>query len=139
MAYPFYPQQNFYPTYPQTYQQTYQPQSGIMWVDSYEDALKFPLAPNNAVRLWHRTQPVVYFKESDPSGRVSIKAYDLIERAEKPSESIPGENVKLPDYATKDELSGILAEISGIKTDIETIKGDMYGIAGKKKVKKDDE
>jgi hypothetical protein len=135
MAYPYYPavQPAYYPSYPQTFQPT---QTGILWVDSYDDALKFPLAPNNAVRLWHRTQPVVFFKESDSSGRISIKAYDLVERTESPSESVSHDSDKLPDYATKSELEEIFATITAMKTDIDTIKGDMYGVVGKKRAKK---
>lgn len=141
MAYPYYPavQPTYYPSYPQTFQpaQNIPTQTGILWVDSYEDALKFPLAPNNAVRLWHRTQPVVFFKESDASGRVSIKAYDLVERTETASEGTNVADSKLPAYVTKDELSDVLAAISTIRADIDTMKGDMYGLAGKKKAKKE--
>ena len=45
---PMYQPQAYYQQQPQAQMQQ-QPQSGIVWVDSYQDAAMFPIAPNSAV------------------------------------------------------------------------------------------
>ena len=156
MAFSYFPatyqpyQQAYYQPY-QNYQQTQQqPQSTIIWVSGDKEASMYPVAPNNAVALWSQTEPIVYLKQADASGKPTMKIYDLVERTTAPAGSSQAADGKTHDYATKDDLSGVLGavkgfdglvgglkqEINGLKADIETIKGDMYGIAGKKKIVK---
>lgn len=115
-------------------------QSSIIWVSGEKEAAMYPIAPNNAVTLWSQSEPVVYLKQADPSGKPTMKIYDLVERVESSSNASSPEDDKLASYATKEELSSIVAtmksmgEILGtIKGDIDTMRGDLYGIAGKKK------
>lgn len=105
---PIYYQQPFQPQQPQIQQQQ---QSGIIWVSSDAEAEAFPIAPNNAVRLWHSSLPIVYFKSADASGKPTIKSYELVER----SESL--ETKPTIEYATKDELERISKELEAIKAD----------------------
>lgn len=142
MAYPYYP-----PYTPYYQPQTYQPQSqSIVWVNNANEAQAYPIAPNNAVVLWEKTGKCIYLKQADATGKPTIITYDLVERSETPPVNTLNEEVKLPAYATKDELSAISREIEGfdgvlssIKSEIETMKADMYGIAGKRKKKVTDD
>ena len=124
MAYP-----NYFPTYQNPYQQSFfqptqpvqQPiqQNGIIWVSGDDEALAYPIAPNNAVRLWHSSQPIVYFKSADASGKPSIKAYELVERAQnrvQPQES------KVTEYATKSELEALSSAVEAIKSELKKKK-----------------
>lgn len=146
MAFPYQP-------YPHTqYQQPYQQQyntyapithSGILWVSGLMEAQAYPIAPNNAVALWEKSGKTVYLKSADPTGKPSIKVYDLVERTETASDGVSDADGKTQAYATKDELGAVVGAvkgfdelIGGIKADIETLKSDMYGIAGKKTAKK---
>ena len=150
MAYPFYP---YYPTQYNSFN-ALQPmqnvgpmqgsvgQSGITWVSGLAEAQNYPIAPNNAVTLWDKTGTTVYVKQADATGRPAMKIYDLVERSEMPSESTSPSQDKLPFYATKSELElisdnlrGVDDRITAIKAEIESMKGDIYGIAGKKKRK----
>ena len=115
--------------------------SGIIWVSGEKDASMYPVAPNNAVTLWSQSEPVVYLKQADATGKPTMKTYDLVERKE--AEKEPEEKV---DYVTKEELGKITGVIkslndllSGIKSDVDAMKSDMYGIAGKKKTVKKSE
>ena len=135
---------NYYPVnYQQPYQSTnfpqpvnYPAQTGIIWVNSGVEAQAYPVAPNAAVTLWSTTEPIVYLKKTDASGKPTLVTYDLVERKDTPI------NKEETTYATKDDLSAVAASIdefnsviTGIKTDIEAMKSDMYGIAGKKRKK----
>ena len=143
----FYPQgyQPVMPQQPQMMQnpqqmnqpmQSYSPvinQSGIIWVSGAQEAQMYPIAPNNAVALWEKSGKVIYLKQADATGKPTITIYDLVERTEAAQESHESGNSKLPDYATKDELSTIVGAVKGLAGEVEQMKGDLYGVAGRKK------
>lgn len=115
------------------------PQSSIIWVSGDKEAAMYPIAPNAAVTLWSQSEPVVYLKQADASGKPVLKTFDLVERADE----APRPAERTEEYATKTDLTAVIGvmnnykdAISALKSDLETIKGDMYGIAGKKKAPK---
>lgn len=134
---PFYSQQP--QTAPITQPQTQTPMNtsnSIIWVNSEKEAQMYPVAPNNAVTLWNTSEPVVYLKQADATGKPILKAYDLIERADASSMS-SGDHA---EYATKAELSetiqamkDLTSAMGNLKNDISTMKEDVYGLIGKKK------
>ncbi len=159
MPYPYYT-----PSYTPNYQQYYQPayvqqpnyqpvqtpqqqpqapmqnQSGIIWISGQNEALAYPVAPNNAVTLWSQTEPVVYLKQADATGKPTLKIYDLVERSQTASNATSNSDDKTVEYATKSDLSAVVGVVKGfdeligsLKSDIDNMKGDLYGIAGKKK------
>ena len=100
----------------------------------------YPVAPNNAVTLWNQTEPVVYLKQADATGKPTLKTYDLVERVQTVPVASDGKDGKSIEYATKSDLTAVVGVVKGfddligtLKSDIETMKSDMYGIAGKKK------
>ena len=138
MAYPYYPAnyypgQNIYPAYPQMVQpQQAVPQTvaqtSMTWISGEQEAMLYPVAPNNAVYMRSQTEPVLYVKQADATGKPTMTVYDLVERnAAQPVQHTGPTS----EYATKDELNAVIA-------DIETMKGDLYGVAGKKRVKRND-
>lgn len=111
-------------------------QNSIIWVSGDKEASMYPIAPNNAVTLWSQSEPVVYLKQADASGKPTMKIYDLVER----SEAKISESGKTDEYVTKTDFSAVVNVVNGYKDiittltkDLETVKGDLYGIAGKKK------
>ena len=118
------------------YQPYYQQQTGIIWVSGEQEAQMYPIAPNNAVTLWDKNGGAVYVKSADPTGKPTMKIYDLTERVEAAPVSQQG---RLADYATRKELAALNETLDGIRADIEAIRADLYGIAGKKKRKDEEE
>ena len=128
-TYPFFsstyqPIQPMYqPTFQNIPQQNYTPQnipqSGIIWVSGEQEAQSYPVGPNAAVALWDSNGRTVYFKQADASGKPSIRVYDLVERAQGASSA---QDIKLPDYATKDELA---AAVDALKGDLAKIRKAM--------------
>lgn len=113
--------------------------TGIIWVNR-DEAMSFAVAPNSAVALWDRNEPIIYLKQADGTGKPTIKIYDLVERADKPVENSSGAEGKVTAYATKEELAAVLSVAKGfggaideIKAEIDKLNGDMYGVAGKRK------
>ena len=148
MAYPYYPTYQPFASYlppqmqAQPQQQQAQPvqnQNSIIWVSGLNEAQMYPVAPNNAVALWEQSGKTIYLKSADATGKPTMRIYDLVERSETASTAMLAQDVKMPDFATKEELSTVAVALKSILSDIEQIKGDLYGMAGRKKVKKETE
>lgn len=106
------PQQMIQPAQaPQAQQQTAQP--SINWVSGDREAAAYPVAPNNAVALWSQSEPVVYLKQADATGKPSMKIYDLVERTQ--SAAPAGEE---KPYATREELERVREEIGSLKSEL---------------------
>ena len=142
----YYPQQ-YQPQiqYPQQTQQMQSTQTSgtnqpsIIWITSENEALSYPVAPNNAVTLWSTSEPVVYLKQADATGKPTIKTYDLVERTPASSKSVTS-NGKTIEYAEKSDVVALAGIVRGfddlmatMRNDIETMKSDLYGMAGRKK------
>lgn len=109
-----------YPYYNNPYAyQSPQPSSSIIWVAGEKEAALYPVAPNNAVALWDSEGSTVYMKQTDASGRASLKIYDLIEREPAGTEK--------EEYATRADVAGLLKTLEGMKSDIEKLKKKKKG------------
>ena len=84
---------------------------GVQWVSSEQEARGYLIAPNSAVALWDSTAPTVYLKQSDASGKPTLKIYDLVERAETASNA-PQKFVTREEF---DRLAALVGEIKGKK------------------------
>ncbi len=120
----------------QTVQQSQQIQNGIIWVSGDAEANAFPIAPNNAVRLWHSTLPIVYFKSADASGKPTLKSYDLVERTESASAAVSEQESKVIDYATKNDVEALSQALEALKNEVKSVRKEMKK---KREVDDDDE
>ena len=113
--------------------QTAQGQPSIIWISSESEALNYPVAPNNAVTLWSVSEPVVYLKQADATGKPTLKTYDLVERTQSANTARLHQDGNTAIYARKDDLDAVLGVIKGISGEVEQMKSDLYGMAGRKK------
>lgn len=97
---------------PQQTPQQVQTSPSIVWVQSEMEAANYLVAPNSAVTLWDSNAPVVYLKQADASGKPTLTAYDLVERAETPTSV---SNVQAVSYVTHEEFDKLAALVSEIK------------------------
>ena len=88
---------------------------GVQWVSSEQEARGYLIAPNSAVALWDSTAPTVYLKQSDASGKPTLKIYDLVERAETPRTAPQGKGVEFVTREEFDRLAALVGEIKGKK------------------------
>ena len=95
---------------------------GVQWVSSEQEARGYLIAPNSAVALWDSTAPTVYLKQSDASGKPTLKIYDLVERAETPRTAPQEKGV---EFVTRKEFDALAARVGELK--------------GKKKRKEDED
>lgn len=106
----YYPYQNY-----QTYNQLSQAR---VWVANVAEANNYPVAPNNSVDLWSSSEPVIYVKSADASGKAAVKIIDYKERQE-----------ETPETELEKELRGIRAEIKAIKEQLHDTKSDVTDVA----------
>lgn len=81
--------------------------NGILWVSGEQEARNYLLAPNSAVALWDSSNPCVYFKQSDASGRPTFKVYDIVER----TEPVPAAKT---EYVTRSEFDALSARLNAM-------------------------
>lgn len=88
---------------------------GVQWVSSEQEARGYLIAPNSAVALWDSTAPTVYLKQSDASGKPTLKIYDLVERAETPRTAPQEKGVEFVTRKEFDALAALVGELKGKK------------------------
>ena len=88
---------------------------GVQWVSSEQEARGYLIAPNSAVALWDSSAPTVYLKQSDASGKPTLKIYDLVERAETPRAAPQEKGVEFVTRKEFDALAALVGEIKGKK------------------------
>lgn len=117
---PYYPYQQGY-QYQYQYPQ-YQPQipqvqntmpsqptaqnNNILWVSGQAEAENYLMMPNSAVRLWDSNAPVVYFKQTDASGKPTMEIYDLVKRQNTPVATAQNPTVEFVTKKDFDDLKG---------------------------------
>lgn len=127
MAYnPYFPYQQNFPQYQYPNNQQYPNNNqGMIWVSGYNEAATYPVAPNNAIPLWDSSANIVYVKKADQSGKPTIIAYDLVERAVDAFSSQGDKNI---GYATKNDLKGVLEAVNGIDDVVKSLNEEIDGI-----------
>ena len=132
MAYNYYQPMGYTPMYQPQFQQMQgqmpnpqpqiQPQAvqqaSILWVDGYNEAAMYPVAPNAAVVLWDKSNPSIYLKRADATGKPSMQIFDLVERKEAPKHS----QSDGPQYATQEALEQLSAVVDNLRRKIEEIQ-----------------
>lgn len=90
-------------------------QGGVQWVNGEQEARGYLIAPNSAVALWDSSAPTVYLKQSDASGKPTLKIYDLVERAETPRTAPQEKGVEFVTRKEFDALAVLVGELKGKK------------------------
>lgn len=112
MAYPMYNPYSmaYQPTYQQPVMQQPVYQSGINWVNDYAEMEAYPMAPNTAGAFWDRRQTCIYVKQTDATGRATVKVLDYKERGTEQAKEAPSEPL-----ATKEDMASVLAALKRIE------------------------
>jgi hypothetical protein len=83
----------------------------MIWVSGIEEVKMYPTAPNTVIPFYDNDGRTEYWKQTDASGRASIRVFDRIDR-----DGQQGGQKPAPELATKEDLAAVLAEIRGIQT-----------------------
>ena len=104
-----------------------QPANDMIWVLNENEATSFPVAMNNSVVLWDKSNPTIYVKSVNAQGIPSMRILDFTERNAAPvqtAEKSPTEHVCTcgDKYATKEQLNALEGKINDILAMYEELK-----------------
>lgn len=98
------------------------PQCGIIWVKDARAAEAYPVAPNTAVALWDENNPIIYFKEAEPSGKVNTKIYQFTDITPNQNPNVQVAMQAQPTPAINKELDALRAEMDDLRAEMEVLK-----------------
>lgn len=87
-------------------------QNALIWVQGFEAAKSYMVAPNNTVTLWDTERQSIYLKSADAVGMPTMRILDYTFR-EAATEQPHG------DFVTKDDILSIQKQIDEIKAKME--------------------
>lgn len=89
--------------------------TGLIWVDSEQQVNDYLVAPNSAVPLFHRTEPILYVKSTDGVGMIKVDKYKMVQYTENtPKSPINADNEKDDNFVVKDEINAINGKIKAL-------------------------
>lgn len=96
-----------------------QPTNDMIWVLNRNEADSFPVAPNNSVVLWDKSNPTIYVKSVNASGMPSMRVLDFTERNADASNSFENAPKKHEckcgdNFATKEQIKDLEGKIDDL-------------------------
>lgn len=98
----------------------------MIWVLNENEATSYPVAPNNSVVLWDKSNPTIYIKSVNTQGMPSMRILDFVERnadisnshenAHKTHECACGDK-----YATKEQINDLRGKIDDLTAKYEEL------------------
>ena len=110
----------------------------VIWVLNENEAVSYPVAPNNSVVLWDKSNPTIYVKSANAQGVPSIRILDFVERSETAQKSPTTHVCKCKeDYIDKKQFAELEAKFNELSAKFESLAEKPKTTA--KKTKGDDE
>ena len=117
--------QGYMPQYQQPIQQTNpvpmaQPTNDMIWVLNENEATSYPVALNNSVVLWDKSNPTIYVKSVNAQGIPSMRTLDFVERVQNGSQ-MPTEHIcKCGDkFVTKEQFEALQGKLKALESKFE--------------------
>ncbi len=102
------------------------PTNDMIWVLNRNEADSYPVAPNNSVVLWDKSNPTIYVKSVNANGMPSMRVLDFVERntdtpnsdenAPKPHKCMCGDK-----FATKEQIIDLKSKIDDLSAKYEEL------------------
>lgn len=92
----------------------------LIWLSGEQAAWDYLVAPNNAVHIRDTTQPRLYVKRADSSGKPSLQIFDLVERTTQQNAPTTAP-AQTQSSVTRDEVDAIRREVETLKGQIEKL------------------
>ena len=99
-----------------------QPTNDMIWVLNENEATSYPVAPNNSVVLWDKSNPTIYVKSVNASGMPSMRVLDFTERVENAQNAPKKHECKCGEqFATKEQIKALNAKIDELTAKYEEL------------------
>jgi hypothetical protein len=116
--------QQFVPNYPQPMQPIPQSTNDMLWVLNENEATSYPVAPNNSVVLWDKSNPTIYVKSVNAQGVPSMRILDFNERT---TENAPKTSVEHKcdcsgKFVPKEDFKALEDKFEALQKDFDDFK-----------------
>ena len=124
-------QGQFVPQYQQPMAQTNpvsiaQPTNDMIWVLGQTEAESYPVAPNNSVVLWDKSNPTIYVKSVNAQGIPSMRTLDFVERVQNGSQMPVEHACQCGDkFVTKEELKALQGKYDDLTAKYDDLMSKM--------------
>lgn len=84
----------------------------MLWVLNENEAVAYPVAPNNSVVLWDKNAPTIYVKSVNVQGVPSMRILDFVERT--PENAVRTQKKDADKYVGIDAFNALKAEFEAL-------------------------
>lgn len=98
----------------------------MIWVLNENEATSYPVAPNNSVVLWDKSNPTIYVKSVNASGMPSMRVLDFTERntefQNNAQNALKSHSCSCGGkFATKEQIDDLKAKLDDLTTKYEEL------------------
>ena len=115
---PYY--RNYYgqPAMNEGYQMTapMQVSNDMLWVLNENEAMSYPVAPNNTVVLWDKNKPTIYVKSVDGQRIPSMRTLDFTERNAPTDNSAPNK-----EFVSTEQFNELQAKFEDLNAKVDSL------------------
>lgn len=116
------------------------PNNDMIWVLNENEATSYPVAYNNSVVLWDKSNPTIYIKSVNSQGVPSMRTLDFTERVDSTAKTPEKHDCQCGDkFATKEQLNALQGKFDDIMAIVEDLKTKSNTKSTKTPKKADDE
>lgn len=103
-----------------------QPTSDMIWVLGQTEAESYPVAPNNSVVLWDKSNPTIYVKSVNAQGIPSMRTLDFVERVQNAPQTPVEHACQCGDkFVTKEELKALQGKYDDLTAKYDDLMSKM--------------
>ena len=103
-----------------------QPTNDMIWVLNENEATSYPVAPNNSVVLWDKSNPTIYVKSVNANGMPSMRVLDFTERSEMAQNAPKNHECHCGDkFATKEQIKALNTKIDELTAKYEELSNPI--------------
>lgn len=114
-----------------------QPANDMIWVLNENEATSFPVAMNNSVVLWDKSNPTIYVKSVNAQGIPSMRILDFTERNAAPVQTAEKSTAEHActcgdKFATKEQINALQGKIDDLTAKYEELSRPVTKTTAKK-------
>lgn len=115
------------------------PTNDMIWVLNENEATSYPVAYNNSVVLWDKSNPTIYIKSVNLQGIPSMRILDFTERTDAGPKTPIEHTCQCGEFATKEQLNALQGKFNDVMAIVEELRTNSNTKSAKSTEKTEDE
>lgn len=109
--------------------------SDVLWVLNEGEATAFPVAPNNSVVLWDKSNPTIYVKSVNAQGVPSMRVLDFVERTQQQTATQQTAQTRTEHVCQCGDKFVTKEMFNALQSDFEALQSKLEALTEKPRVK----